>query len=49
LHFGLGRSRQAEKLEVRWLSGGKEIFERVQANKLLTIEEGKGIISQESF
>ena len=49
LHFGLGRSRQADRLEVRWLNGGREMFERVPANRLVTIQEGKGIISQDTF
>jgi hypothetical protein len=49
LHFGLGRARQADRLEVRWLSGGQEIIERVAANRLVTIQEGKGIISQDTF
>jgi hypothetical protein len=49
LHFGLGRARQAERMEVRWLSGSREVFERVPANRLVTIQEGKGIVSQEAF
>jgi len=46
LHFGLGNAREAN-LEVRWLSGGKETLARVPANHFVTIQEGKGIISQE--
>jgi hypothetical protein len=49
LHFGLGRAQRADRLEVRWLSGGREIFERVAAKRLVTIQEGKGIISQDTF
>lgn len=49
LHFGLGRAKETERVEVQWLGGSKEIFERVPVNRLITIQEGKGIVSQESF
>jgi len=48
LHFGLGSAKDA-RLQVRWLGGAEENFERVAANRLVVIQEGKGIISQESF
>jgi hypothetical protein len=44
LHFGLGRADTAD-LEVRWPSGRKDRFEKVAANRLVVIEEGKGILS----
>lgn len=46
LHFGIGNAKEAN-LEVRWLSGGKETLTRVPANHFVTIQEGRGIISQE--
>jgi len=48
LHFGLGAAKDA-RLQVRWLGGAEEIFERVSANRMVVIQEGKGIVSQESF
>jgi len=48
LHFGLGAAREA-RLEVQWLGGAKENFERVPANRLVTIQEGKGILSRDTF
>ena len=48
LHFGLGSAREA-RLEVRWLGGGTETFEHVPANRLVTVQEGKGIVAQEEF
>lgn len=48
LHFGLGAAGEA-KVEVQWLGGTKENFERVPANRLVTIQEGKGILSQDTF
>ncbi len=47
LHFGLGRVQQVERMEVKWLSGVNEVFTRIPANRLITIREGKGIVSQE--
>ena len=49
LHFGLGNTREAERVVVHWLSGAEEILERVPVNRLVTIQEGKGIIAQETF
>ena len=48
LHFGLGTTKEA-RLQVRWLGGSEQTFERVPANRLIIIQEGKGIIRQESF
>jgi hypothetical protein len=44
LHFGLGASSTAD-IEVRWSSGRKDRFEKVAADRLVVIEEGKGIVS----
>lgn len=49
LHFGLGREVQQVRVEIHWLSGTKQILEGVPANHSVTIEEGKGITSQESW
>jgi hypothetical protein len=48
LHFGLGAAKGA-RVRVRWLGGVEETFEHVTANRLVVIQEGKGIVSQESF
>jgi hypothetical protein len=48
LHFGLGTAKEA-RVQVRWLGGAEETFEHVSANRLVVIQEGKGIISQEAF
>jgi hypothetical protein len=49
LHFGLGRACEAQRIEVQWLSGAKETLEHVSANRLVTIQEGKGIVSHEQW
>ena len=49
LHFGLGHAREATRILVKWLNGGQEVLEPVAANRLLVIQEGKGIVGQEQF
>jgi enediyne biosynthesis protein E4 len=48
LHFGLASAKEA-RLQVRWLGGAEETLEHVPANRLVVIQEGKGIVSQEAF
>jgi enediyne biosynthesis protein E4 len=43
LHFGLGPETEA-RLEIRWPNGKVEVIERVEADQLVTIREGSGII-----
>jgi hypothetical protein len=49
LLFGLGGAHEASRVTVKWLGGGQEILERVPANRLVVIQEGKGIVGQEKF
>ena len=48
LHFGLGTAKEAQ-VQVRWLGGAEETLEHVPANRLVVVQQGKGIISQEAF
>jgi hypothetical protein len=48
LHFGLGAVEQVD-IDVRWPNGGIERFTAVKANHLITIREGEGIVTTESF
>jgi len=48
LHFGLGKATEA-RLRVRWLGGAEETLDRVVSNRLVVIQEGKGIVLQEKF
>lgn len=43
LHFGLGDRDRVDRVEVRWIGGGAEIFDRVAANRCLTLTEGTGV------
>ena len=49
LHFGLGNAKETEKVTVHWLGGAQETLERVPVNRLVTIQEGKGMVGQEMF
>jgi len=44
LHFGVGRATKVDLVEVRWPSGFKESFRNVEANCLVFVREGHGII-----
>lgn len=41
LHFGLGKARQADTIEVRWPSGLLQRFENVAAGEFFVITEGQ--------
>jgi hypothetical protein len=48
-HFGLGQSDRAERLEIRWPGGATEVVENLPANQVVTVREGKGVVSQVPF
>jgi enediyne biosynthesis protein E4 len=49
LHFGLGEATLVDSIEVKWPTTQKvERFTRVEANRILTIKEGAGIVAPES-
>jgi hypothetical protein len=46
LHFGIGKAQKVELIEVKWPTTQKlERFTQVDANQILTIREGSGIVS----
>jgi hypothetical protein len=50
LQFGLGKAAVADLLEVRWPTTLKvDSFRRVEANQVITIKEGSGIIKAEKY
>jgi len=42
VHFGLGDSPRVERLEVRWPNGQEEQWVDIEADRILTLEEGTG-------
>jgi hypothetical protein len=39
LHFGLGRAKRVERVEIRWPSGRREILENVEVDQVLVVRE----------
>ena len=48
LHFGLGDVSKVA-FDVRWPNGAVEKFTNVQADRLVTVKEGSGIVSSQEF
>jgi len=46
VHFGLGSSTRAEKLEIHWPSGRKEEVVVPRIDQILTVHEGQGILDK---
>ena len=48
-HFGLGATTRVDRLEVRWPSGTTDVLQNIEANQIITIREGDGIIAARPF
>ena len=42
LHFGIGAHNQIDRIEVRWIGGGSEVFEIDEVDRRLVLTEGTG-------
>jgi enediyne biosynthesis protein E4 len=49
LHFGLEKRTKVDLVEVRWPSGTVDRIANVDANTVLTIEEGKGLVARKAL
>lgn len=49
LHFGLEKRSKMDLVEVRWPSGAIDKIANLEANKIVTISEGKGLVQQKEF
>jgi hypothetical protein len=48
LHFGLGQNKVVDRIDVRWpTTRHSETFTGVQANQIVTIKEGAGVVKTE--
>jgi hypothetical protein len=47
LHFGIGKAKQVDKLEIRWPDGVKENVTLPAINRVFTIVEGKGVSNEQ--
>lgn len=41
LHFGLGRHKKIDRIEVQWIGGKKDVFLNIAVNQSVTLVEGK--------
>jgi hypothetical protein len=44
VHFGLGAAKSADRVEIAWPDGRREIVERLSADQFVVIREGAGIV-----
>jgi hypothetical protein len=49
VHFGLGKAEKVDAMEIRWPSGQVDTLKGIEANQLLHVKEGQGIIRSEKF
>jgi hypothetical protein len=49
VHFGIGAATRVDRLEIRWPSGQTELLQHVQANHVITVREGAGVVSSAPF
>jgi hypothetical protein len=45
LHFGLGESKKADQVEIRWPNGQTETVKDIAANQIVKIKEGFGVVN----
>ena len=39
VHFGTGKQRQAERIEIRWPSGARQVLKDVRTNQVVSVRE----------
>ena len=49
VHFGLGNASKADRLEIRWPGGTVEVIENIEANGIVTVRQGDGVIRTVPF
>jgi hypothetical protein len=48
-HFGLEKRANVDLIEIRWPSGAVDQIKNASANKMLVVQEGKGVIEQKAL
>lgn len=46
IHFGLGQQKKIDLLEINWSNGKKEVYNKIDSDRYITIVEGTGIVSK---
>jgi len=49
IHFGLGKAEKVDLIEIRWPSGQVDTLKNLEANELVIVKEGVGILRKEKF
>ena len=49
VHFGLGQATKADLVEIKWPSGRIDTLENVEADQVIYVEEGKGVVKKQKF
>jgi enediyne biosynthesis protein E4 len=49
VHFGMGKSPRAERLEILWPSGVVDVVTDIDANQIITVQEGAGSVNRQRF
>jgi hypothetical protein len=49
VHFGLGNAPKADRLEIHWPGGPVEVIEDIEANRIVTVRQGDGVIRSVPF
>ena len=49
VHFGLGKAEKVDLLEIRWPNGFVETLKDIQANQVIYVKEGEGIVRKVVF
>jgi hypothetical protein len=46
LYFGLGSAKKIDRIELKWLSGRRDVYENVQPNQFIVCTEGQGYAAE---
>ena len=49
VHFGLGQATRADLVEIKWPSGAVDTLQNVEADQVIYVEEGKGVVKKQKF
>jgi hypothetical protein len=49
IHFGMGKSARADRLEIVWPSGVVDVMLDINANQIITVQEGVGAVNQQKL
>ena len=49
LHFGLGKAKKIDRMEVHWPSGRNDVIADAPMDRILTVKEGQGLVESTPF